>query len=93
MPVTSPALEPLARAIAALTYDEIECHEVDEAGFLLVTIGEAIPLLQRSIAQDLVRIDRQLGQKAGLLSAIGAAIDEALLAVAEARAQLMGEVA
>lgn len=93
MPVSNPALEPLARAIAALTYDEIERHEVDEAGRLVITIGEAIPLLQRSIAQDLVRIDRQLGIKGGLLTAIATAIDEALLAVAEARAALMGEAA
>ena len=59
----------------------------------VITIGEAIPLLQRSIAQDLVRIDRQLGNKGGLLTAIATAIDEALLAVAEARAALMGEAA
>lgn len=82
-----PAIE---RAIAALTYDEIECHDVDVAGRPIITVGEAIPLLRRSIGQDLVRIDRMLSQRASLLSAIAVSIDEALLALEEARLMLAG---
>ena len=64
------AMPPLERAIAALTYDEIARLDCD--GELLAR-NEEIPLLQRSIAQDLRDIDRRIGCKPGsasLLSAI-----------------------
>ena len=87
------ALAPLERAIAALTYDEIERIDVDSAGRQTVTTGDAIPLLDRSIAQDLVRIERAIGSKPSLLGATAAAIDEALLAIEEARLAITGGAA
>lgn len=83
-------LEALDRAIAALTYDEVE-HQNLTLG--TVKTGNEVPLLQRSIAQDLRDMERRLGaQVVGktLFSANAAAIDEALLAIEEARAALCG---
>lgn len=82
------ALAAIERVIAALTYDAIERTEVDAAGVKTVTIGEAIPLLQRSVSGDLEMIAREVPKHARLLRALGAAIDEALLAGAEAQAAL-----
>ncbi len=89
--MASPALDPLARAVAALTYDHIE--RLDPTSGRTLAEGDAIPLLQRSIGQDLRGIEAQLGLKAKgqtLLSATAGAIDEALLAIAEAQAALGG---
>lgn len=66
------------RAIAALTYDEIERHG---------PLGrEEVSLLDRSIARDLRQLEAMLGSKAKgqtLLFALATAIDEALLALEE----------
>ncbi len=71
--------------------DHIERHEADRFGRETVTSGEQIPLLQRSIGQDLVRIDRAMGVRGNsLLGATAEAIDAALLAIAEARQALKG---
>lgn len=83
------ALEALGRAIAALTYDEIE--HVDAASGETLARDDGVPLLQRSIAQDLRDIEGRLGLAVNgqtILSAIESAIDEALLAVAEAQSEL-----
>lgn len=82
------ALDPIERVIAALTYDAIERTEVGNDGQKVVTVGEAIPLLQRSVSGDLEMIAREAPKRASLLRAIGAVIDEALLAAAEAQAAL-----
>lgn len=87
------ALAALDRVIAALTYDALERTEVDAAGVTVITVGEAIPLLQRSVSADLEMIARETPKHARLLRAIAAAIDEALLAGAEARAALQKVVA
>lgn len=69
----------IARAIAALTYDEIEQHEGG-----MVRTDQAVPLLQRSIANDLRQIEAVMGGKGQtLLFAIAEAIDEALIALVE----------
>ena len=89
--MTHPALDPLQRAIAALTYDEIQVTSVT-FGIQTVMNGEEVPLLDRSIGQDLTRIDSALsGKGSTLLSAIAHAIDEALLAIEEARQLLQGK--
>lgn len=75
----------IGRAIAALTYDRIE--QIDPASGRTIAEGEDIPLLRRSIANDLRDLERRLGLKARggtILSAIAESIDEALLALAEA---------
>ena len=70
----------IARAIQALTYDDIEQHP--DNGTLRQ--GVEVPLLQRSIANDLRQLETVLGAKGKTnLFAIAAAIDEALLALAE----------
>lgn len=66
--------DPIKRAIAALTCDEIERDGRD--------VTTAVPLLDRSIAQELRRIDGTLGGSI-VLRAVAHAIDEALLALAE----------
>lgn len=69
----------IARAIAALTYDEIEQH-----GDGMTRTDTDVPLLQRSIANDLRQIEAQMGGKGKtLLFAIATSIDEALLALVE----------
>jgi len=73
----------ITRAIAALTYDEIEQHAHDWRGET-VLVGEQVPLLHRSIANDLVMMAKQpelFSPK--LLMAIAASIDDALLALVE----------
>lgn len=75
------ALNALDRAIAALTCDEIEVFPAGN-----------VPLLQASIGFELVQIEKSFsGRGKTLLSATAAAIDEALLAVAEARQLLAAE--
>lgn len=70
----------IIRAIQALTYDEIEQRFDDGA----VRQGIGVPLLQRSIANDLRQLEAVLGAKGKTnLFAIAAAIDEALLALVE----------
>lgn len=77
MATPHPAAVHIEEVIQALTYDHIE---------RIGAVGAAIPLLQRSIADDLRRIESQLGAKGGtLLSAIAAAIDQALLAAQQAK--------
>lgn len=67
-------------AIRALTYDEVEQHFDDGT----VRQGINVPLLQRSIANDLRQIEAALGGKGTtLLFAIATAIDEALIALTE----------
>ena len=74
------ALHALDRATAALTCDEIECYPAHPGG---------VPLLRASIGVELVQIEKSLsGRGKTLLSATAAAIDEALLAIAEARQAL-----
>lgn len=76
----------LRQAVAALTVGEIEVHDARGC-----RTGEDVPLLARSISHDLVRIERSLSAAAPtLLSATGAAIDEALMLLAEAL-DLIGE--
>ena len=75
------ALQALDRAIAALTCDEIEVFPAGN-----------VPLLQASIGFELIQIEKSMsGRGKTLLSATAAAIDEALLAVAEARQVLTAE--
>ena len=70
----------LTRAIQALTYDEIEQRFDDGT----IRQGIGVPLLQRSIANDLRQLEAVLGAKGKTnLFAIAAAIDEALLALVE----------
>lgn len=81
-------LHALERAEAALTYDYIEQRGPD---FGAVRIDNAVPLLDRSISRDLRNLEAQFGNAVRgktLLSANAAAIDEALLAIAEARQAL-----
>ena len=74
----------IPRAIAALTYDEIEQHSHDPIRGTVTREGNAVPLLNRSIANDLRQIEAQLGGKGKtLLFAIAEAIDEALIALVE----------
>ncbi len=84
-----PALPPPHRAIAALTYNEIEVIPTDSG---VPICNEQVPLLDRSIANDLMRIDSAIsGKGQTLLSAIAHSIDEALVAIAEARLLLQGK--
>jgi hypothetical protein len=72
------------RAIAALTYDHIEQIPLDGGPVL---VNDQVPLLQRSIGADLIRIEAAMSAKGKtLLSAIAASIDEAVVALAEAKA-------
>ncbi len=88
------ALTAVERAIAALTYDEIEVHEVSRLGALSVTLNGDVPLLDRSIARDLEMFAKQPeSARKKLLMANAAAIDEALLAIEEARLVLQGGMA
>lgn len=89
--MTKPAIDAIDRLIAALTYEHIE--HIDIASGDTIAEGEGVPLLQRSIAQDLRQIEGQLGAHAKgrtILGATADAIDEALLAAAEAKAELAG---
>ena len=89
--MTTQALDAIERLIAALTYEKIE--HIDAASGDTIAEGEGIPLLRRSIAQDLRQIEGQLGAHAKgrtILGATADAIDEALLAAAEAKADLPG---
>lgn len=85
------ALASLDQAIAALTYDEIE--EVStEFGMRQSRSGEEVALFDRSIANDLILIEAALsGRRQTILSAIATSIDEALLAIEEARQLLARE--
>lgn len=74
----------IPRAIAALTYDEIEQHSHDPIRGTITREGHAVPLLQRSIGNDLRQMESALGGKGKtLLFAIAEAIDEALIALVE----------
>lgn len=83
--MTQHAIAALDRAIAALTYDEIVRY--DDRWAETARDGK-IPLLQRSIGQDLIEMAQGRKCSEKLLRANAAAIDEALLAIAEARAAL-----
>jgi len=75
----------LDRAIAALTVSEYEVHGVSPQE----AAREKGALLNRSVGRDLIDIERILGARGKtLLSGIGAGIDEALLELAAARAEL-----
>lgn len=84
----------LERAIAALTYDEIEVREEGRFGAVSVVSNGDVPLLDRSIARDLEMFAKQpeLPRKK-LLMANAAAIDDALLAIEEARLAMQGGLA
>lgn len=83
----SNALQAIDRAIAALTYEQVEHIPVDGGDTLS---GDQVPLLQRSIGQDLTRIEATIAAKGcTLLAAIAASIDEALMALAEGRESLL----
>ena len=89
--MTNPTIDAIDRLIAALTYDHIE--HIDRESGDTIAEGEGVPLLQRSIAQDLRQIEGRLGVHAKgrtILGATADAIDEALLAAAEAKAELAG---
>lgn len=78
----------LTRATAALTQNMIQHVSTD--GRVLAE-GAEIALLERSIGNDLLHIERQMGRKCvgtTILSALAASIDEALLALEEAQAAL-----
>lgn len=84
------ARDALVRIRSALTYDRIEQIAAGET----IARDEEVPLLQRSIAQDLRDIEARLGLNAKgrtILSAIASSIDEALLAGAEAEKALGGQ--
>lgn len=86
--MTHKALAAVDQIIAALTYEEIEQHFSD--GREMVS-GDQVPLLHRSISQDLLQLERAIGARGKtLLSAIAASIDEALLAAEQAR-QTLGQ--
>lgn len=73
----------IASAIRALTYDQITQTSHDWRGTTML-VNEQVPLLHRSIANDLVMMAKQPElTNARLLYAIAAAIDEALLALGE----------
>jgi len=81
------ALSSIDQIIAALTYDEVERHPT---GGGQITRNRQIPLLHRSISQDLIQIERGIGAKGKtLLSALAASIDEALLAAEQARKDVL----
>lgn len=89
--MSHPALDALHRAVAALTQDEIEVISTT-FGMSTSMSGDEVPLLERSIANDLMRIDSAISGKGNtLLSAIAHSIDEALVAIEEARRLLRGE--
>lgn len=82
----SAALDAVERAMAALTYASVT--QIEPVTGRELAIDGAVPLLERSIGRDLRSIETLLGRDARgrtLLSANAAAIDEALLALAEAR--------
>lgn len=86
--MTKPALSAIEAAIAALTVESIE--QIDSDGEQLQ--GEQVALFHRSIGRDLERIEKALSASGEtLLSATAASIDEALLALAEARGVLRTE--
>lgn len=76
----------LDEMIAALTCAHVEQHFDDGSS----REGDAVPLLERSIGHDLVRIEKSLGGSQTLLSAIAVSIDEALLAAQSARSLIVG---
>ncbi|MBV1917587.1 MAG: hypothetical protein KUG65_05955 [Sphingomonadaceae bacterium] len=80
--MTHKALAGINQIIAALTDDEIEQNQADGT----VLRDEQVPLLNRSISHDLLQVESVIGARGKtLLSAIAAAIDEALLAAEQAR--------
>lgn len=92
MAMAKHVLEMLDQAIAALTVDEIEVHTRDTGAAGGVLAGAQVPLLQRSIGLDLVRIESAMSARGQtLLSATAACIDQALVALAEARDELRRE--
>lgn len=85
------ALEAVRRAIGALTVEQIERHQRGQR-----TLRDAeIALLDRSIGADLMTVHKSLavGGNKTLLSVTAAAIDEALLMLAEAEGLLAGKAA
>lgn len=85
--MTHPALSPLDQAIAALTNKV----EVMDCATGVWTKGSAVPLLDRSIAQDLLRIESSLsGKGTTLLFKLAASIDAAIVSIEEARRLLGG---
>ncbi|MFZ5747897.1 MAG: hypothetical protein ACOY45_09615 [Pseudomonadota bacterium] len=82
----SAARDAVERAIAALTYASVT--QIEPITGRELAVDAEVPLLDRSIGRDLRSIETFLGRDAKgrtLLSANAAAIDEALLALAEAR--------
>ena len=84
------ALAAIDRVIAALTDDSLERTDVDDQGVTVITVDEAIPLLQRSVSKELERVASVSFGHAKLLRAIGISVDEALLAATEAKLLLQG---
>ncbi|MEA3264923.1 MAG: hypothetical protein U9R07_15715 [Pseudomonadota bacterium] len=84
------ALAAIDRVIAALTDDSLERTDVDDQGVTVITVGEAIPLLQRSVSNELDRVASVSFRHTRLLRAIGISVDEALLAATEAKLLLQG---
>ena len=82
-------LDAVERVIAALTYDEIESIPTERGKH--VPDAEQ-PLFHRSIANDLVSAEKVISARGKtLLSKIGDAINEALMAAEEARLALIAE--
>lgn len=84
------AVAALRRVIGALTYDYVE--QVDASTDQVIAASEDVPLLDRSISGDLLRLRQgsAAGGESALLLANATAIDEALLAAAEGLAALEG---
>lgn len=84
-----PALSPLDQAIAALTCSHID---VLDCATGVHTEDDAVPLLDRSIAQSLLCIESALsGKGKTILSKLASSIDEAIVLVEEARQLLQRE--
>lgn len=78
-------------AIAALTIDDIERTDVDNSGCAVTTPGNQLSLLERSIGIDLGAIvGTSADRQRKLIRATHLSIDEALLALEEARQMLAG---
>ena len=80
------AIASIKAAIAELTYEYIERWDMGPGGTSVK--NEELPLLDRSIGNDLLHIDKTLGTKGGILTATADSINAALLAMTEALIEL-----
>lgn len=87
--MSTAAIDALDRVTAALTNDEIAL--VDAATGNTFAEGHGVPLLQRSVGQDVRDLTERMNTSAQdkrLLIRLADCIDEALLAAAEAKSDL-----